>query len=69
MTYKEARDRLQPVADSTPLAGYGAALSKAVEVLKLAEDGPCGLCAYYPPSSFDGRPCTMCPAVGRADNG
>ena len=37
MTYKEAREYLQPVADSTPLAGYGAALSKAIEALELAE--------------------------------
>ena len=37
MTYKEAREYLRPVADSTPLAGYGAALSKAVEALEKAE--------------------------------
>lgn len=24
---------------------------------------PCDLCGYNPPSSFDGKPCTMCPAV------
>ena len=23
---------------------------------------PCDLCAYNPPSSGDGKPCTMCPA-------
>ena len=23
---------------------------------------PCDLCAYNPPSSCDGKPCTMCPA-------
>lgn len=38
MTYKEAREYLQPVADSTPLAGYGAALSKAIEALEKVED-------------------------------
>ena len=37
MTYKEAREYLRPVADSTPLAGYGAALSKAVEALEKVE--------------------------------
>ena len=25
-------------------------------------DSPCDLCVYNPPSSFDGKPCTMCPA-------
>lgn len=23
---------------------------------------PCDLCMYNPPSSFDGKPCSMCPA-------
>lgn len=26
---------------------------------------PCDLCAYGPPSSTDGKPCTMCPATSR----
>jgi len=42
MTYKEAKAYLQPVADSTPLAGYGAALAAAIRALddvdKLKED-------------------------------
>ena len=25
---------------------------------------PCDLCRYNPPSSCDGKPCTMCPAEG-----
>ena len=25
-------------------------------------DSPCDLCRYNPPSSVDGKPCTMCPA-------
>ena len=24
---------------------------------------PCGVCAYNPPSSFDGKPCALCPAT------
>lgn len=28
---------------------------------------PCDLCAYNPPSSFDGKPCTMCPACAKED--
>lgn len=26
---------------------------------------PCDVCRYSPPSSFDGKPCTMCPAERR----
>lgn len=37
MTYKEAAAYLQPVADSTPLVGYGSALAKAVEALREIE--------------------------------
>lgn len=48
MTYKEARDRLQPVADSTQLAGYAAALSKAIEALEMAESVVrCKECKQY----------------------
>lgn len=25
----------------------------------------CDLCGYNPPSSSDGKPCTMCPAVSK----
>ena len=28
---------------------------------------PCDACAYNPPSSFDGKPCTMCPAERRSE--
>lgn len=27
----------------------------------------CDFCVYGPPSSFDGKPCTMCPAEIRED--
>ena len=30
---------------------------------------PCDLCVYNPPSSFDGKPCTYCPAAGRPPEG
>ena len=33
----------------------------------LAPKSPCDLCRYNPPSSADGKPCTMCPAEGRAE--
>lgn len=28
---------------------------------------PCDVCRYNPPSSTDGKPCSVCPAEGRAD--
>lgn len=31
-------------------------------LVKARDEGPCGLCRYKPPSSCDGKPCTMCPA-------
>jgi len=32
-------------------------------ILELLEQtSPCDLCMYDPPSSGDGKPCTMCPA-------
>ena len=27
---------------------------------------PCDVCRYSPPSSCDGKPCTMCPAEGKS---
>ena len=26
---------------------------------------PCDVCAYNPPSSFDGKPCCVCPATAK----
>ena len=33
-----------------------------------AEKSPCDCCRYYPPSSMDGKPCTMCVAEGRVED-
>ena len=30
---------------------------------------PCDLCRFNPPSSCDGKPCTMCVAEGSAEDG
>lgn len=30
--------------------------------IKALEQTPCDVCKYNPPSSGDGKPCTMCPA-------
>ena len=31
----------------------------------LESQSPCDLCKYNPPSSMDGKPCSVCPAEGR----
>ena len=36
--------------------------------LPTIEAEPCTFCAYNPPSSGDGKPCTVCPAVAKKDN-
>ena len=28
----------------------------------VVDGSPCDLCDFNPPSSFDGKPCTICPA-------
>lgn len=38
------------------------AIKQALKALK--KESPCDLCRYNPPSSCDGKPCTMCPACG-----
>ena len=43
MTNKEAIDYLRPVADSTPLVGYGAALNLAIKALETVENLKQGL--------------------------
>lgn len=45
------------------------ALDMAIQALREREKRktPCDLCAYNPPSSCDGKPCTMCPACAKED--
>jgi len=35
----------------------------AAIVREHGEVSPCDVCAFNPPSSGDGKPCTMCPAI------
>ena len=45
------------------------AIKAGAEALKERAErkSPCDLCAYNPPSSCDGKPCTMCPACAKDD--
>lgn len=51
-------------------SGYNVALSEIKEKIKqmpTVEVEPCTFCVYNPPSSCDGKPCTMCPAVAKGE--
>ena len=44
----------------------------ALMALPTVDVAPCDVCRYAPPSSMDGKPCTICPAEGArmdGDNG
>lgn len=38
------------------------ALNEAIKMVEQEQKSPCDLCRFNPPSSCDGKPCTMCPA-------
>ena len=50
------------------LCGYAAT---ALSTLQPSNEPltPCDLCLYDPPSSFGGKPCSICPAVRRTSEG
>ncbi len=43
----------------------GAKMVELQESKEKNDKSPCDLCCYNPPSSSDGKPCTICPAVGK----
>ena len=67
---------IRPISTSTEPSGqYNLQLEAynlAVNALnrmtspKVDNATPCDVCRYNPPSSTDGKPCTMCPAEWRA---
>ena len=59
MTNKEAREILEE-RTRRYVPQYVEALEIAVKALKNCS--PCDLCVHNPPSSFGGKPCSMCPA-------
>lgn len=70
MTRKEAskiiKDGLEDMSlDFADEEQYDA-LEMAIKALQEPKS-PCDLCRYNPPSSGDGKPCTMCPSEGRAE--
>lgn len=59
--YREEVCRVKDIRDLEPFINR-------IESLPTVEHkpiSPCDVCRYNPPSSGDGKPCTMCPAEGR----
>ena len=60
MEISEIVDKLTIIAENN----YDYAVDFLDEIIdELKVITPCDLCQYCPPSSFGGKPCTMCPAT------
>lgn len=57
----KARKRFREGGDNEQFRREYAVLAAAAERLETLRT-PCNLCRYDPPSSCDGKPCTICPA-------
>ena len=71
MTREEVKRRLLNIERRTPIhtrkdARDFEALEMAIKALSQEPKSPCDVCRFNPPSSTDGKPCTMCPAERRA---
>lgn len=51
----EVVDMIEDCIDNAPSA----------DVVEMKQLTPCDVCAYNPPSSGDGKPCTICPATAK----
>lgn len=43
------------------------AMETVKRALEIEPTSPCDVCRFNPPSSTDGKPCSMCPAERRTD--
>ena len=69
MTDREAIARFEPyIGNECYRKEFQEACAHAISAIKEREErsklSPCDVCIYNPPSSLDGKPCTMCPACG-----
>lgn len=63
MTREEAIKILKSKMDGHTDTSYEWAETVRMAIKALEEKkSPCDLCRHNPPSSFDGKPCCMCPA-------
>lgn len=73
-THNSARELYEYTIEH-PTAQWDIGLVDAIDAVIAVDDlpsaqpdlMPCDLCRYNPPSSMDGKPCTMCPAERRED--
>lgn len=63
---EEAINKLTELLPGEFLSEYTDAIKMGIEALN--NKTPCDLCKYNPPGSGDGKPCTMCPAVGKDES-
>ncbi len=63
LKYIDEQARLYGITTSNKLI-FTAFVEKAPTV----NLSPCDVCAYSPPSSGDGKPCSMCPAVKKVED-
>lgn len=69
MTREEAINMLKSKMDGHTDTSYEWAetVRMAIKSLEQEPTSPCDVCRYNPPSSGDGKPCTMCPAVAESE--
>lgn len=65
----EVIDRVALIENLIALEHYNivALVNSLIEKQPTVSLTPCDLCTYNPPSSCDGKPCTMCPACAKED--
>lgn len=62
------KETTMPSSAAEQLQRYIDAYEMAISALRQQEHKcPCNLCGYGPPSSMNGKPCTMCPAVPKQE--
>lgn len=72
MTREEAikfAEYAQIMADGKPDVQEFYKLAEAALRAQQEHKCPCDLCAFGPPSSMSSKPCTMCPAVPKLEEG
>ena len=62
MTREEAIRHLKWIRENGHTENYLNEKEALDAAIKALEQVPCDVCKYNPPSSGDGKPCTMCPA-------
>jgi hypothetical protein len=64
--HKENEELKKALENHDTFMKYAYSYGKA-DALSQEPISPCDVCKYNPPSSMDGKPCTMCPAEGREE--